>query len=156
MKKTLVIVLSLSALALAKSAVSIDLNSYQEISKKDKSGKVVKVWSKVTKVVPKTTIKYVDTITNSSTETIKNVKVTNPIDKNLIFLKGSVKSKAKFSVKYSVDGGKSFKEPSKLFIKSKDGKKVLATAKDYNALLVNINEIPANSKVKVEYKVKVK
>jgi len=156
MKKILILAITLSAFATAKSAVNVVVNSYQEVAKKDKSGKVVKSWVKPTKVVPGTIIKYVDTITNDSNETIKNVKITNPINENLFLLKDTINSKAKYSVKFSIDGGKSFDEANKLFIKTKDGKKVLATYKDYNALMFNVDEIPVNSKVKVEYKVKVK
>ena len=138
------------------SPVSITTKSYQVITVKDKSGKRVKKWVKTTKVVPGTIIKYVDTISNNTDNSLKDVKVSHPIDKNLLLIKGSENSKVKFKVLYSVDGGKSFNEPSKLFVKDKNGKEHLATVKDYNALSFVLSEVPAHSKVDIEYKVKLK
>ena len=123
---------------------------------KDKKGKPVKKWLKATKVVPGTVVKYVDTITNDSDEMIKNAKVSNPINENLIYVKDSVASKAKFSVMYSVDGGKHYDAPEKLFVLGKDRKKHPAQAKDYNAILFSVDEVPAHSKVDVAFKVKLK
>jgi len=138
------------------SPVSVTTNSYQEITVKDKNGKKVKKWVKASKVVPGTIIKYVDTIHNDTNTSLKDAKVSNPINKNLVLVKGSESSKVKFKTLYSVDGGKSFNEPSKLFVKAKNGKKRQATVKDYNAIQFILSEVPAHSKVNVEYKVKLK
>jgi len=106
--------------------------------------------------VPGTVIKYIDTINNDTNSSLKDAKVSNPIDKNLVLVKGSEGSKVKFKTLYSIDGGKSFDEPSKLFVKDKNGKKHQATVKDYNAIEFILSEVPAHSKVDVEYKVKLK
>jgi len=147
-----------SSFASAKGAspVSITTSSYQEITVKDKNGKKVKQWVKASKVVPGTIIKYVDTINNNTNANLKNAVVSNPIDKNLVFINGSQSSKVKLITLYSIDGGKSFDEPSKLFVKDKNGKKRQATAKDYNAIQFILSDVPAHSKVDVEYKVKLK
>jgi len=147
-----------------KPVVSMSVASFQEIVvkdkkgkiKKDKNGKPIKKWVKASKVVPNDIIKYINTITNDKNESLANAKITNPIDPNLEFIADSAKSKAKFSAKYSVDGGKSFSEPSKLFVKDKKGKKIQAQAKHYNAIEFIVDEVPAKSKVEVSYKVKLK
>jgi uncharacterized repeat protein (TIGR01451 family) len=145
-------------------SVSMSTASYQYAVVKDKNGKMlkdkkgkpVKKWLKATKVIPGDTIKYIDTITNDSNEVIKDAKIANPINKNLIFVEGSASSKAKFSVTYSVDGGKSYDVPAKLFVIGKDKKKHPAQPKDYNAILFSVHEVPAQGKVDVSFKVKLK
>ncbi len=147
-----------------KPAVSVETHSYQLVTVKDKkgnilkdkSGKPIKKWVKASKVVPGTVVKYVDTITNESDEVLKNAKITNPINENLIYVEGSASSQAAFSVQYSVDGGKYYDVPEKLFVIGKDKKKHPAQAKDYNAILFSVDEVPAQSKVDVSFKVKLK
>jgi len=156
MKQILIALLfSLTAL-MAKAPVSIDIHSYQEIVVKDKSGKKVKKWVPVKKVVPGDIVKYVDTINNDTDKELTDVKVKNPINKNVVLVKGSEKSNAKFTTLYSIDGGKSYATADKLFIKGKDGVKKMATVKDYNALEFTVDKVPAHSKVDVEFKVKIK
>jgi len=150
------ILLSITLQAEEKAAVGISTASYQLVVVKDKNGKAVKKWLKTSKVVPGDTVKYIDTITNDSDKALKDAKISNPINENLVFVEGSAKSKAKFSAKYSVDGGKSYDEPNKLFVIGKDKKKRQATAKDYNAIQFRIHEVPPKSKVDVEFKVKIK
>ena len=139
-----------------KSLVKIQTSSFQKIFVKDKNGKKSKKWVKAKKVVPGDIVKYIDTIVNDSNQTLKSAKVVNPIDKSLIFIAKSTNSTAKYELKFSIDGGNTFKEPSNLFVTNKKGKKVLAQAKDYNALEFTVKEVPANSKVKVSFKTKLK
>ena len=156
MKLVLIAILfSLTAL-MAKAPVSMSLHSYQELVVKDKNGKRVKKWLKVKKVVPGDIVKYVDTINNNTDKELTDVKVKNPINKNVVLVKGSEKSNAKFTTLYSIDGGKNYATADKLFIKGKNGVKKIATVKDYNALEFTVNKVPAHSKVDVEFKVKIK
>ena len=150
------VLLSITLQAEEKAAVSMSTASYQLVVAKDKNGKEVKKWLKTSKVVPGDTVKYIDTITNDSDEALKDAKISNPINENLVFVEGSAKSKVKFSTKYSVDGGKSYDEPNKLFVIGRDKKKRQATAKDYSAIQFRIHEVPPKSKVNVEFKVKIK
>ena len=149
------VIFSLTALV-AKSPVSMSLHSFQEVLVKDKSGKKVKKWVPVKKVVPSDIVKYVNRITNDTDKELTNVKVSDPINKNVVLVKGSEKSSAKFTTLYSIDGGKNYTTTDKLFIKGKNGAKKLATAKDYNALEFTVDKVPAHSKVDVEFKVKIK
>ncbi len=158
------LLLTINVAAEQKPSVSMETHSYQLTVVKDKKGKVlkdkkgkpVKKWLKATKVVPGDVVKYIDTITNDSDEVIKDAKISNPINQNLIFVEGSAISKAKFSVTYSVDGGKRYAVPAKLFVIGKDKKKHSAQAKDYNAILFSVDEVPAHSKVDVAFKVRLK
>lgn len=158
------VLLSVSAHGKAKPAVGITTASYEfdvvRDSKgkilKDKKGKAVKKWQKATKVVPGDIVKYVDTVTNSADTPVKNVKVVNPINKNLAYVANSAKSSLKSSIKYSVDGGKSFDVPNNLYVVGKDKKKHKAKASQYNAIEFVLSEVPAKSKTDVEFKVKLK
>ena len=155
----LFLVLIDSQMALAKSMdkkIRITTTSYKEIVVKDKKGKKITKWVKPTKVVPKDIIKYVNTIINDSNKTLENVKVINPINKNLEYIANSAKSKVAFKVKYSVDNAKSFHEAQKLFIKDKNSKKRLAKAKEYNAIEFIVPKVLPHSKVDISYKVKIK
>ena len=150
--------------AQAEAPVSMSVASYQQIVVKDKKGKIkrdkngkpIKQWVRASKVVPGTVIKYVDSITNDSDQPLMAARVANPIDPNLLFVAASAESKAKFAVKYSVDGGKHFDDPKNLFVKDKKGKKVQAQPKHYNAIEFVVDEVPAKSKVEVSYRVKLK
>jgi uncharacterized repeat protein (TIGR01451 family) len=169
MKKHMMSLLAITLLTGAlqaeeKPKISMETHSYQLTVVKNKKGKVVKdkqgkpikKWLTATKVVPGTIVKYVDTITNESDALLKDAKITNPINENLIFVEGSAASEVAFSVKYSVDGGKHYDVPAKLFVIGKDKKKHPAQAKDYNAILFNVDEVPAHSKIDVSFKVKLK
>jgi len=147
-----------------KPLIRMETHSYQLTVVKDKKGKIVrdkqgkpvKKWLRATKVVPGTIVKYVDTITNESNETLKDAKIANPINENLLFVEGSAASEAAFSVTYSVNGGKHYDVPANLFVVGKDMKKHPAQAKDYNVVLFSVDEVPAHSKVDVAFKVKLK
>ncbi len=150
--------------AQAEAPVSMRVASYQQTVVKDKKGKIkrdkngkpIMQWVKASKVVPGTIIKYVDTITNDSDQPLMAARVANPIDPNLLFVAGSAASKAKFGVKYSVDGGKHYDDPQNLFVQDKKGKKVQAQPKHYTAIEFIVDEVPAKSQVEVSYKVKLK
>jgi len=147
-----------------KPPVRMETRSYQLMVVKDKKGKIikdkqgkpVKKWVKASKVVPGTVVKYVDTITNDTDQPLKSATISNPINPNLLFIAGSAASKAKFSVKYSVDGGKHYDLPQKLFVIGKDKKKHPAQPKDYTAIQFIVDEVPAHSQVDVSFKVKLK
>ncbi len=158
------VALTVGLVAKESKPIQMTTSSYQQIVvkdkkgkiKKDKHGKPIKKWVRATKVVPGTVVKYIDTVTNDTNETLKGAGISNPINEHLTFIAGSAKSKAKFGVKYSVDGGKSYDVPANLFVKDKKGKKIQAQPKHYNAILFEIDEVPAHSKVDVEFKVKLK
>lgn len=161
---TALICISVAPQAKETKALNITTASYQQIilkdkngkAKKDKNGKLLKKWVKTSRVVPKDVIKYIDTITNNTDKEIANVKIRNPINKNLIFVADSAYSKVDMRVMYSIDSGKSYDKPSNLFVTGKDGKKHLAKARDYNGIEFDISSIPAKSKIKVEFKTRLK
>jgi len=148
-------ILALSAIFAFGSGVSIDTASFKKVIIKTKDNKKKVEWVKPSKAVPKDTIKVVDTIKNDTNATLNSVKVVNPIDKSLLFQKGSIKSKLKVTTQFSLDG-KKFDNAKNLFVVGKDGKKHLATAKDYKAVQFVIDKVAPNSKETIEYLTKIK
>jgi uncharacterized repeat protein (TIGR01451 family) len=141
--------------------VSVTTQSYQEVVKsvKDKNGKIKKVkkWVRASKVVPGTVVKYIDTVTNNTDKPLTNVAIKNPINPHLTYVAGSATSRTRATILYSVDGGKHFALPDKLYVKDiKTGKKRLASPKEYNAVEWVIASVPPESNTTVEFKAKLK
>ncbi len=143
-----------------KSPVTVTTASYQLVIKKvkTKKGKIKKVkeWVKATKVVPGTVVRYVDTVTNNAEAPLSSVAIKNPINEHLAYVAHSAKAETNATITYSVDGGKTFDVPAKLYVTDKKGKKHRAQPKQYNAIQWVIAEVPAKGKVKVEFKAKLK
>jgi uncharacterized repeat protein (TIGR01451 family) len=141
--------------------VSVTTQSYQEVVKtvKDKNGKVKKVkkWVRASKVVPGTVVKYVDTVANNTKDPLTNLTIKNPINPHLTYVAGSAMSETNATILYSVDGGKHFDVPEKLYIHDlKTGKKRLAQPKEYNAIAWTIATVPPESNTTVAFKAKLK
>ena len=135
--------------------VSLELHSYQKSIIVDKKGKKVVKWVKPTKVVPGSIIKYETIIHNDTNETLSEATITSKIDKNLVFIPNSIKSKLKYEVKFSADG-KNFAPTKELKIVAKNGKKYMAKPKDYRAIKFKVFNIPPKSNSTISYQAKVK
>ena len=133
--------------------VEITTSSYQKVVTTSKGKKVVE-WKKVTKAVPGTIIKYVNRVKNNSNKPLEKVVVRNKINPNLLYLPKSAKSSSNIKVKFSVDG-KRFKEANKLFV-VKDGKRRLATYKEYKAIEWEIAKVNPKQYVNLEFQTKIK
>jgi uncharacterized repeat protein (TIGR01451 family) len=166
MKQTLATILAITLLTSAAlqakkspEPVSVTTQSYQLVVKKtkDKKGKIKKVkkWVKASKVVPGTIVKYVDTVTNNTDAAMNNVAIKNPINPHLIYMAKTARCQTECGVLYSVDGGKHFDVPARLFV-GKGKKRHLAQPKEYNAIQWTIVSVPAKSNVTVEFKAKLK
>jgi len=169
MKKQLILLLGsivlLSAAAEEKkiAPISVTTASYQQIVVRDKKGKIVrdkkgkpvKKWVKATKVVPGTIVKYEDRVTNNTKNSITQVKISNPINENLEYISDSIKCDGNCSMLYSVDNGRHFDLPEKLFV-GKGKKRHQAQPKEYNALQWTIAKIDANSTAVVEFRAKLR
>ena len=121
---------------------------------KDKKGKPIKKWLKATKVVPNTIVKYVDTVINHTDDPIKGVAIKNPINEHLAYVADTATCETNATITFSVDSGKHFAQPDKLYVVNKKGKKHLAQPKEYNAIQWVIDTVPAKGSVKVSFKAK--
>jgi len=167
----MMIVLLSSGVAFAKkqsetkhAPVTVTTQSYQQLPKRTKKGKIIRdkkgkpilEWVKATKVVPGTVVKYTDTITNHTRETLQGLALKNPINPHLTYIADSAKCETNATILYSVDGGKHFDTPDKLYITGLDKKKHLAQPREYNAIQWTIARVPPESNVTVEFKAKLK
>ncbi len=128
--------------------VTIKSHSYQKVVKKKKAK-----WVKATKVVPGSVVLYMNTLKNRGKETAQNLTVVNAIPAHMNYVKGTAKCKSKCSVTYSVDGGKTFNKPKKLFVKDKKTKKMRhAKAKEYTTIKWVVAKLKGGKKTTVQYK----
>jgi len=137
-KKGFLVIVGLVSLLNAN--VTIKSESFQE----KKIGKETK-WIKASKVIPGTKIKYVNTISNDTSNTATNLVATNVIPKFMTYTDGSAKCKTPCKVVFSVDGGKTFDLPNNLFV-VENGKKRVARANEYGAVRWTILSLGAGQK----------
>ena len=157
------IYLALIALLMSSSSLSAEnngtveivSNSYQLVIVKDKNGTRVETWPRATKVIPGTIVKYIDTIVNTTDANITDVRVSNPINQNLVYIDTSASSELNATILYSIDKGKSFDEPKNLIIEEGDYNRT-ALPEEYNAVQWIVATVPADSNCSVLFKVKLK
>jgi len=140
---------------LAQANVSISSSSFQEVTKVTPSGEKIKEWAKTEKVVPGTVVRYVNTLENSGATTATKLLVKNPIPNNMEYVEGSASCQGTCSLSYSVDGGKSFKNPSELYVGVGESRH-LAKASEYTDIRWVIEALGANSQSFVDYKAQLK
>ena len=149
MKKMLIACMVLIGFIVSAQAdVTITSTSYQKVVKKKK----VK-WVKATKVIPGSVILYVNSIANKNTQAAENLTVVNAVPKHMKYIKGTAKCKNKCTITYSVDGGKTFNKPKKLFVKDKKTKKRrYAKASEYTTIKWVVSTLGAGKKTAVQYR----
>jgi len=135
--------------------VEIVSTSYQRVMVKDENGTLVETWPRATKVIPGTIVKYTDTIVNTTNDNITAVKVSNPINANLVYIADSAISEFNATILYSIDGGKSFDEPDNLKVVEGDHNRT-AFPEEYNGVQWSVDEIPHDTNCTVEFRVKLK
>jgi uncharacterized repeat protein (TIGR01451 family) len=151
--KTSAIVLAMMSMAHAN--LSISSISLQEQTKITSSGEKVKEWVKASKVVPGTVIRYVNTIENSGDKPAMQLVVNNPIPENMEYVANTAACEGSCSITYSVDGGKSFNQPEKLFV-GEGKERHMARAAEYTDIKWVVDSLAAMSQSTVEYKARLK
>jgi uncharacterized repeat protein (TIGR01451 family) len=82
------------------------------------------------KVIPGTEVIFTTYYENVSKDAVENAVITNPVPQHMSFQEGSTRGSGAV-VKYSIDGGKTYDTPAKLFILDKAGRKFAARPQDY-------------------------
>ena len=155
MKKLLVIATLFGVITLAQAGVSISSASFQEQIKVNENGERVKEWVKTSKVVPGTIIRYINRLYNDGKVSATNLVINNPIPKNMEYVANSASCQDGCSISYSVDGGKTFKEPMELFLGVGENRH-LARASEYTDIRWLVSRLDANMQSSVEYKARLK
>lgn len=108
-----------------------------------------------TTVVPGDEVVYTVTFSNVSDEPAENVVITNPLAAEMTYVVGSAFGPGS-DIVFSVDGGKSFASPEKLFV-TKSGVEHPASADDYTHIRwVMNNEIVAGAQGMARFKARLK
>jgi uncharacterized repeat protein (TIGR01451 family) len=141
--------------SLVNANVSISSASYQEETKVMKNGEKVSSWVKASKVVPGTVIRYVNALENSGTQSASQLVVNNPVPQNMEYVANSASCQSGCSLSYSVDGGKSYSQPEKLYVGVGQERHV-AQASEYTNIRWTLDSLEATSQSAVEYKARLK
>lgn len=83
----------------------------------------------VTKAVPGAEVIFSAVFTNNSTKAASGIALVNPIPEGTAYVAGSAEAPG-VNVTYSLDSGKTYATPEKLFVTEEGGKRP-ATSKDY-------------------------
>lgn len=151
--KISLVILSLTAMTYAN--VSITASSYQEQTVVSQDGEKSSEWVSAKKVVPGTVIKYVNSLNNSENKLATKLVVTNLVPDNMEYVADSASCQTGCVLSYSVDGGKSYRQPSELFVGAGE-KRHMANAREYTNIKWVIEQLKAKSQSNVEYKARLK
>ncbi len=142
-------------LTMVQANVTINSASFQEQTKVSPSGEKVKEWVKASKVVPGTVIRYVNTLDNSGDKPATKLVVNNPVPENMEYVANTASCQGSCVISYSVDGGKTYKQPEELFLGLGEDKH-LAKAAEYTDIRWVVDSLGATSQSSVEYKARLK
>lgn len=138
----------------ALAAVELELVAQRQMEVTDSKGNTTLKLVTPKPVVPGDTVVYTIRYHNDATTPAENVVISNPVPKNTTYIGGSATG-TDSGITYSIDGGKNFDLPDKLFITGTNGKKHTATAKDYTHIRWLIKSLPPKARGEVTFHVKV-
>lgn len=160
MSSVVVLALSLafSAGAWAKPALVVEMTTAREVVEKV-NGQEVRKLEPTSQVEPGQTLVYTMKYRNEGDEKATSVVINNPIPPETVYLVGSAVG-AGSEISFSIDGGKSFKQPTLLTyeIAGPDGKAVkkVAAPEEYTHVQWVVREIAPGQQGEVSFQVKVK
>lgn len=141
--------------SMAQANVTLNTASFQEQTKVTVTGEKVKEWVKASKVIPGTVVRYVNTLENQGDDVATKLVIKNPIPKNMEYVANSASCASECTLSYSVDGGKSYKQPSELYV-GEGEKRHLAKASDYTDIKWVVSSLSATAQSSVEYQARLK
>jgi len=152
-------VFAMPALASAEAKMDISTRAEIEVRKVDSKGKetVVRVVASEATVVPGYTVLFATEYRNIGDRAVDDgAVINNPVPEQMTYIEKSAYGDDT-KIQFSVDGGKSYDEPTKLFVKGNDGKMRKALPEDYTHIRwVLQKSLLPGSAGSVGYKAKVK
>ena len=131
----------------------------KEATKVDKDGNEYFVYISVDdiSVVPDDIVRFTNAYANKGKEAADaGLTITDAIQKEMAYVEGTAE-RVNAKVTFSVDGGKSYGNPSELFVTGEDGKRRLALAGEYtNIKWVLLKPVLPGEEGSVVYKAKIK
>jgi len=144
--------------AWAKPAIVLEIISSQEVTETINGQEVRKIIP-VETVEPGQVLIYTLKYRNDGDEKATRVAINNPIPKDTVYLVGSASGPGS-EIAFSIDGGKTFKQPTLLTYEmvAPDGKtaKKMAAPEEYTHVQWLVKEIGPGQKGEVTFQVKVK
>jgi uncharacterized repeat protein (TIGR01451 family) len=147
---TLLLVLPAAALAQGH----IELQSVAEVEREvmNEEGKIEIKRLPAGKVVPGTEVIFSQRYQNISKETAENAVITNPMPEHMVYAQGSADGSGT-RITFSVDNGKSYNIPAKLFVYDAAGRKYPARPKDYTHIRWTFeNPLPSGARGAVSFR----
>ena len=153
-KSMVAALLSVASLtAFAQVELKTEMYKVIEVQKDNGTSKIE--WVTPDNITPGDKVGYRIMVKNKGDKAADDIVLNNPVPENTIYVDGSARG-ANSSIVFSVDQGKTFATPEKLFIE-KNGKKLPATAKDYsNVRWVLTSSLKVGEQSSVQYVVQVK
>ncbi len=153
-KSMVAALLSVASLtAFAQVELKTEMYKVIEVQKDNGTSKIE--WVTPDNITPGDKVGYRIMVENKGDKAADDIVLNNPVPENTIYVNGSARG-ANSSIVFSVDQGKTFATPEKLFIE-KNGKKLPATAKDYsNVRWVLTSSLKVGEQSSVQYVVQVK
>jgi len=116
--------------AFAQGQVQLKSVAEVEVERFNPEGKKEVQRIKASKVLPGNEVIFTTYYENTSEEVAENAMITNPVPEHMIYTENSARGKGT-RITFSVDGGKTYDTPAKLFIYDASGRKFPARAQDY-------------------------
>lgn len=144
--------------AWAKPEVKVAMTAEKEITVVE-SGKTIVKRVAADTVESGQTIFYTLTVSNSGDEKATNVILNNPVPEGTAYVADTAFGEGS-TIRFSVDGGKQFKDPSRLVVKVKKAgggmESKVAGPDRYTHIRWTITEVPAGERLTLGYQVSVK
>lgn len=128
----MIALLAIPAVSRAQSKGHVELTSMAEIEKEIFNDEGKKELKRVPakKVIPGSEVIFTTTYENISQEKAEKAVITNPVPEHMVYKENSARG-AGTQITFSIDDGKSFNIPAKLFVFDSAGRKYPARPKDY-------------------------
>lgn len=155
----LVVLIALSFSPTLSFSAGVEIKSLAEVEIKVKNEKgeieTKRIEASKANVGPGDVVIFTNIVTNSGKEPASDLVVTNPIPANTIYIDGSAEGDA--LIEFSVDGGKTFDRPERLFVTDKKGREKRARAEDYTHIRWKLKKpLGPGEKALVSFKAKIK
>ncbi|MCH9739404.1 MAG: DUF11 domain-containing protein [Epsilonproteobacteria bacterium] len=140
------------------SGVVLSSSSFQEKVVMSDSGMESLRLVPVAKIVPGDVVTYKNDIVNKGQKSATDLVIKNPVPEHMEYIEDSslCKKEQGCTIKFSVDGGLSFKNREELLVKSETGELRVAEAKEITTIRWVLNRLSVGSSNQVEFKARLK
>jgi len=126
-----IVLVALTAVwAYAQGQIQLTSVAEVEVERFNQEGKKEVQRVKASKVLPGNEVIFTTYYENTSEEVAENAVITNPVPEHMIYTENSARGEGT-RITFSVDGGKTYDAPAKLFIFDASGRKFPARPQDY-------------------------